>query len=59
VPEQGVALLGQGRCLVRRSRPTEASAVLRQAREIFTNCGMRPALAETDDLLKRATAKSG
>ena len=35
VPEQAFALLGQGRCLVGLSRPTEAAPVLQHAREIF------------------------
>ncbi len=35
VPEQAFALLGQGRCLVGLSRPTEATSVLQHAREVF------------------------
>src|SRR5207342_3570779 len=35
VPEQAFALLGQGRCLLRLSRPTEAASVLQRAHEIF------------------------
>ncbi len=58
VPEQGFALLGQGRCQLELSRPGESSEVLQQAREIFTRCGMRPALEETDALLAKATALS-
>jgi hypothetical protein len=58
VPEQAFALLGQGRCLVGLSRPTEAAAVLQHAREIFGGLQAAPALAETDALLHQATALS-
>jgi hypothetical protein len=58
VPEQGFALLGQGRCLIRLARPTEAASVLQHAREIFERLQAAPALAETDELLERATALS-
>jgi ATP/maltotriose-dependent transcriptional regulator MalT len=58
VPEQAFALLGQGRCLIGLSRPTEAAAVLQHAREIFEPLRSAPALAETDTLLQRATAIS-
>ncbi len=54
VPEHAFALLGQGRCLVGLSRPTEATAVLQHAREIFERLGAAPALAETDALLAAA-----
>jgi tetratricopeptide (TPR) repeat protein len=58
VPEQGFALLGQGRCLLELSRPGESTEVLQQAREIFRRCGMRPALEATDALMAKATALS-
>jgi hypothetical protein len=58
VPEQGFALLGQGRCLVGLARLTDAAPVLQQAREIFERLGADPALAETDALLQEATALS-
>jgi hypothetical protein len=58
VPERAFALLGQGRCLVGVSRPTEAAPVLQHAREIFERLRAAPALAETDELLARATALS-
>ena len=58
VPEQAFALLGQGRCLLGLSRPTEAAPVLRHAREIFERLQAAPALAETDALLQQATALS-
>jgi hypothetical protein len=35
VTDRSLALLVQGRCLLRLARPTEASPVLQQAREIF------------------------
>jgi len=58
VTEQGFALLGQGRCLIGLSRPTEAALVLQHAREIFERLQAAPALAETDELLAQATALS-
>ena len=58
VPEQAFALLGQGRCLLGLSRPTEAAPVLQHAREIFERLQAVPALAETDALLAQATALS-
>ncbi len=54
VPEQAFALLGQGRCLLGLTRPTEATPVLQHAREIFERLGASPALAETDALLAAA-----
>ena len=54
VPEQGFALLGQGRCLLGLARPTEAAPVLQHAREIFERLQAAPALAETDALLAAA-----
>ena len=58
VPEQAFALLGQGRCLLGLSRPTEAAPVLQRAREIFEGLQAAPALAETEALLAQATALS-
>jgi class 3 adenylate cyclase/tetratricopeptide (TPR) repeat protein len=58
VTEQAFALLGQGRCLVGLSRPTEAAPVLQHAREIFEGLRAAPALAETDALMQRAIALS-
>ncbi len=58
VPEQAFALLGQGRCLVGLSSPTEAALVLQYARELFERLQAAPALAETDALLQQATALS-
>ena len=58
VPEEAFALLGQGRCLLGLTRPTEAAAVLQHAREIFERLQAAPALAETDALLQQATALS-
>jgi tetratricopeptide (TPR) repeat protein len=54
VPEQAFALLGQGRCLLRLSRPAEAIPVLQHARDIFERLGAAPGLAETDALLAAA-----
>ncbi len=58
VPEQGFALLGQGRCLAGLGRPAEATIALRQAREIFAALEAAPALAEADALLRRVSALS-
>jgi class 3 adenylate cyclase/tetratricopeptide (TPR) repeat protein len=54
-PERAAALLGQGRCLVRVGRP-EAEQPLREAREIFSLLGYRPALAETEMLQQHVVA---
>ncbi|HEY8018143.1 MAG TPA: adenylate/guanylate cyclase domain-containing protein [Actinomycetota bacterium] len=58
VIEEAFARLGQGRCLVALSRPSEASEALQRARGIFDRCGMIPALQETDTLLASAIALS-
>ncbi|MET0937960.1 MAG: AAA family ATPase [Gaiellaceae bacterium] len=58
VPEQAFALLGQGRSLTALGRTAEASPVLQQAREIFQNLQAAPAIAETDELLQQASARS-
>jgi hypothetical protein len=58
VPEQGLALLGQGRCLLALGRPADATHALRTAREIFHMLKAAPALAETDALLQQASAIS-
>ena len=50
--EEAQALLGQGRCLVALERAPEAAAPLAAAREIFARLGAKPALAETDAVLK-------
>jgi class 3 adenylate cyclase/tetratricopeptide (TPR) repeat protein len=54
--EQALSLLGGGCCLLRLGQPHDAAPVLRQAREIFDQLGATPALAETDTLLRQATA---
>ena len=56
VIEEGFAWLGLGRCLLSIGRMSDAAEALRSSRDIFTRCGMDPALKETDDLLARATA---
>lgn len=56
--EQAFAFLGQGRCLLGLSQPTESSPVLQHAREIFERLAATPALAETDALLQQAIALS-
>ena len=56
--EHGHALLGEGRCLLSLGRVPEARDRLMQARERFASLGAAPAIAESDELLARATAKS-
>ena len=58
VPEQGFALLGQGRCLVGLGRPTEATPVLWRAREIFVRLRSGPSLSEIDALLQASASFS-
>src|SRR5262249_60384299 len=53
--EHAYALLGQGRCLLALGDPS-AEQPLRQAGELFTSMGYKPALAETKKLLARAAA---
>jgi class 3 adenylate cyclase/tetratricopeptide (TPR) repeat protein len=55
VPERAYALLGQGRCLMALS-DSAAEPPLRQAAELLTSMGYRPALAETDALLAQTSA---
>jgi uncharacterized protein with PIN domain len=55
VPECAHALLGQGRCLLALADPA-AEEPLRQAAELFSSMGYRPALAETEALLEQTTA---
>jgi hypothetical protein len=55
VPEHAHALLGQGRCLLALADPT-AEQPLRQAAELFSSMGYRPALAATNALLEQTTA---
>ena len=52
VPERAYALLGQGRCLLALGDPA-AEQPLREAAELFSSMGYRPALAET----KRSSSK--
>ena len=54
VPEHAHALLGQGRCLLALGDPA-AEQPLREAAELFSSMGYRPALAETNALQKIAT----
>jgi class 3 adenylate cyclase len=55
VREYAHALLGQGRCLVALEDPA-AEQPLRQAAELFSSMGYRPALAETEALLEQTIA---
>ncbi|MBI2238880.1 MAG: AAA family ATPase [Actinobacteria bacterium] len=56
--ERGQALLGGGRCLLTTGSVHESELKLREAREVFSGLGARPLVAETDDLLARASALS-
>ena len=56
--EHAHALLGAGRCLLALSREPEARERLLEARELFASLDAAPSIAETDELLARATAKS-
>ncbi|HEY2940059.1 MAG TPA: adenylate/guanylate cyclase domain-containing protein [Gaiellaceae bacterium] len=55
LPERAYALLGQGRCLLAISEPG-AEEPLREARELFSSMGYKPALAETEALLEQTAA---
>jgi hypothetical protein len=58
VLEHGHALAGAGRCLLELGRPREAAERLNEARERYAILGAVPLVAEADELLSRATAKS-
>jgi hypothetical protein len=51
--EEAQALLGQGRCLVALGRAPEAATALNAAREIFARLRAKPALTETDELMRQ------
>jgi hypothetical protein len=55
VPELAYALLGEGRCLAAFGKPG-AGEPLREAKELFTSMGYKPALAETETLLAQTAA---
>jgi tetratricopeptide (TPR) repeat protein len=59
VVDQGLALIGQGRCLVALGREQEAVEPLQAARAILAGFGAVRSLAESDDLLAQATARAG
>ena len=56
IPEHAYALQGHGRCLLHLGHPTEATAALHQARDLFGQLGAAAALTETETLLEQATA---
>lgn len=56
VPECAYALLGQGRSLRALGKSGEAQAPLRQAHELFSLMGYKPALEQTDALLQQVQA---
>jgi hypothetical protein len=55
IPERAYALLGQSRCLIALADLT-VEQTLRQAAELFSSIGYRPALNETNALLEQTTA---
>jgi tetratricopeptide (TPR) repeat protein len=57
-PETAFAELGAGRCLLELGRREDAVEALRRAREIFVELGAVGPLADVDDLLAVATAKT-
>jgi class 3 adenylate cyclase/tetratricopeptide (TPR) repeat protein len=57
-PERAFALLGRGRCLTALRQVADGKEALRAAGEIFSALGAASALAETDELLRQATAIS-
>jgi tetratricopeptide (TPR) repeat protein len=52
------ALHGSGRCLVALGRAQQATAPLREARELFAQLGAKPALERVDDLLAQAASRT-
>jgi len=54
IPEEGFALLGQGRCLIHLGQRAEAVPVLNAAHAVFERLGATPALQENDHLLESA-----
>lgn len=58
MPERGLALLGEGRCLLALGRSAQASEPLWKARDIFAQLGAKLALAEAEALLRKVTALS-
>jgi class 3 adenylate cyclase/tetratricopeptide (TPR) repeat protein len=58
VPGQARSFFGAGRCLLALERPHEATARLRQARELYLRLDARRAVAAVDDSLARATSVS-
>jgi len=57
--EAALALRDRGRCLLALGRASEAVAALSEARDVFRRLGARPALADAEALLARATEGSG
>ena len=57
-PERAFALLGRGRCLTAQGQAADGKKALQAAGEIFGAFRAASALAETDELLRQATAIS-
>jgi class 3 adenylate cyclase/tetratricopeptide (TPR) repeat protein len=58
VLENGLALIGAGRCLLKVGRWNEAAQHLQAGRRRFSALRAAPLTADVDDLLARATAKT-
>jgi hypothetical protein len=56
--EEAHARFGAGRCLLALGRPTEALVSLREARDLFGRLGAGPVIAEVDERLSRAIART-
>jgi class 3 adenylate cyclase/tetratricopeptide (TPR) repeat protein len=57
-PARARSLFGMGRCLLALGRPHEATARLRDARELFVRLDAQPEVSAVDDALSRATSVS-
>jgi len=58
IPARARSLFGTGRCLLGLGRPDEATARLREARELFVRLGAQPEVNAVDDSLSRTTSVS-
>ena len=58
VYEEGQSLLGEGRCLVTLERRDEAADPIGRARQIFTDLGTAPLVAEVDALIGTQAASN-
>jgi tetratricopeptide (TPR) repeat protein len=59
LPEQGLALIGLGRCLLALGRAAEATEPFLAARELFAPLGAVRLVGEVDELLAQTSARAG